>query len=206
MTCDFRQCGILTSVDSDEPVQPPFKLRNSKWCSISSLTVIDYSSEKQRFWSDCAYAEADLRLCWSHIPHCWKSHVAAYMSNHLCNNCLWTSHAHRHPLADCINKLFSLVDTLGRSDNSQSLRVPRRCFFVDHLCYLCIVFCHAFASVYCCLVVTWRESDDLLAPVCDVYCEFVTFLFGILGQVWYLIVSIPDPCCLSYFHHTVKPV
>ena len=30
MTCDFQQCGILTSVDSDEPVQPPFKLRNSK--------------------------------------------------------------------------------------------------------------------------------------------------------------------------------
>ena len=27
---DFQQCGILTSVDSDEPVQPPFKLRNSK--------------------------------------------------------------------------------------------------------------------------------------------------------------------------------
>ena len=39
-TC--QQCGILTSVDSDEPVQPPFKLRNSKWCSVSSLTVIEY--------------------------------------------------------------------------------------------------------------------------------------------------------------------
>ena len=24
MTCDFQQCGILTSVDSDAPVQPPF--------------------------------------------------------------------------------------------------------------------------------------------------------------------------------------
>ena len=29
MTCDFQQCGILTSVDSGEPVQPPFKLRHS---------------------------------------------------------------------------------------------------------------------------------------------------------------------------------
>ena len=28
-TCDFQQCGILTSVDSDESLQPPFKLRNS---------------------------------------------------------------------------------------------------------------------------------------------------------------------------------
>ena len=38
-TCDFQQCGILTCVDSDEPVQPPFKLRNSKCCSVSSLTL-----------------------------------------------------------------------------------------------------------------------------------------------------------------------
>ena len=38
-----------------------------------------------------------------------------------------------------------------------------------------------------------------MALVCDVYCDFVTFPFGILGQVWYLVVSIPDPCCLSYF-------
>ena len=30
-------------------------------------------------------------------------------------------------------------------------------------------------------------------------CVFVTFPSGILGQVWYLIVSIPDLCCLSYF-------
>ena len=37
------------------------------------------------------------------------------------------------------------------------------------------------------------------ALVCDVYCDFVTFSFGIIGQAWYLIVSIPDPCCLSYF-------
>ena len=29
-TCDFQQCGILTSVDSEEPLQPHFKLRNSK--------------------------------------------------------------------------------------------------------------------------------------------------------------------------------
>ena len=38
----------LASVDSDEPLQPPFKLRNSKWCSVSSLTIIEYSSDQQR--------------------------------------------------------------------------------------------------------------------------------------------------------------
>ena len=44
-TCDFQQCGILTSVDPDQPVQSPFKLRHSKCCSVSSLTVIEYSSD-----------------------------------------------------------------------------------------------------------------------------------------------------------------
>ena len=63
---------------------------------------------------------------------------------------------------------------------------------------MCFV-CHDFASVHCCLVVTCWEMADLLALVCDVYCDFVTFPFGILGKVWYSIVSIPDPCCLSYF-------
>ena len=29
--------------------------------------------------SDRAYAQTDLRLCWSHIPHCWKSHVEAHL-------------------------------------------------------------------------------------------------------------------------------
>ena len=31
------------------------------------------------------------------------------------------------------------------------------------------------------------------------YCDFITFPCGILGQVWYLIVLIPDLCRLSYF-------
>ena len=29
-TRDFQLCSILTSVDSDEPVQPPFQLKHSK--------------------------------------------------------------------------------------------------------------------------------------------------------------------------------
>ena len=44
---------------------------------------------------------------------------------------------------------------------------------------------HAFAFVHCCLVVTCRKRVDLLALVGDVYCIFVTFPYGILGQMWY---------------------
>ena len=64
----------------------------------------------------------------------------------------------------------------------------------------------AFASVYCCLVVTCWERADLLALVGDVYCIFVTFPCGILGQVWYLIVSFPDLCLLSYFKYITSPL
>ena len=60
--------------------------------------------------------------------------------------------------------------------------------------------CHAFASAHWCLVVTCWERADLLALVCGVKLCLVTFPFGILGQVWYLIVSIPDLCPLTYFH------
>ena len=73
----------LTSVDSDQPAQPPFKLKNSKCCSASSWTFIEYSSDLQRLWSACAYAQADLSICWSQIPHCWKSHVAAQIVFHI---------------------------------------------------------------------------------------------------------------------------
>ena len=58
---------------------------------------------------------------------------------------------------------------------------------------------HAFASVHCCLVVTCWERADLLVLLGNVYCIFVTFSCGILGKVWYLIVSFPDLCHLSYF-------
>ena len=48
------------------------------------------------------------------------------------------------------------------------------------------------------------NGADLLALVGDVYCIYVTFPCGILGQVWYLIVSFPVLCCLSYFDPILK--
>ena len=54
-----------------------------------------------------------------------------------------------------------------------------------------------FAYVHCCLVVTSWERADLLLVMFIVF--FVTFPLGIPDQVWYLIVSSPDLCRLSYF-------
>ena len=41
---DFQQCGILTSVDSDVPVQLLLSL-DTYCCSVSSLTLIEYLSD-----------------------------------------------------------------------------------------------------------------------------------------------------------------
>ena len=50
------------------------------------------------------------------------------------------------------------------------------------------------------LVITRWERTDLLALLHVMFsCGFVTFPYGVLCQVWYLIVSIPDLCLLSYF-------
>ena len=72
---------------------------------------------------------------------------------------------------------------------------------MDHLCFCVSCVSNAFASVHCYLGVTCSERADILALVGDFYCIFVTFPCGILGQVWYLIVSFPDLCLLSYFYY-----
>ena len=54
-------------------------------------------------------------------------------------------------------------------------------------------------SVYLSFVVTCWERADLMALVCSVLLRVCHFPIGILGQVWYLIVSIPDLCTLTYF-------
>ena len=60
--------------------------------------------------------------------------------------------------------------------------------------------CHAFLSVHCSLVGTCWERADLLAGLfVKIYCAFVTFPCGVMGQVRYLIVSIPDPCLLTLY-------
>ena len=65
---------------------------------------------------------------------------------------------------------------------------------MDHLCSLCLVF-----IMLSCLFIAalWSPAGKgltswLLFVMSN--CDFVTFPCGILGQVWYLIVLIPDLC------------
>ena len=81
------------------------------------------------------------------------------------------------------------------------LTVPRRYFFCGSFMFFCLVFATPlWASVYMCLVVTCWKRVDLLAFVCGVHLWVCHFPIGILGQVWYLIVSIPDLCTLITFN------
>ena len=62
---------------------------------------------------------------------------------------------------------------------------------------------HALASVHYCLAVTCWERADLLAPVGDVYCIFVTFLVHCCLAVtcWEradLLALVADVYCISF--------
>ena len=59
----------------------------------------------------------------------------------------------------------------------------------------------------CCLVCSLQSCGQLLGKgqplgslVCDVFLCFCHFPSGVLGQVWHLIVSIPNLCILPYFY------
>ena len=80
------------------------------------------------------------------------------------------------------------------------LTVPRRCFFCGSSVLFMFSVCHFFLSVHFGLVVTRLKRADLLSLLYVMfYCVFVSFPCGVLGQVWCLIVSIPNLRVLSYY-------
>ena len=70
--------------------------------------------------------------------------------------------------------------------------------FFSVLCLLCLC-----ARLFICALWSPAGKGLTCCLLFVVYtCEFVTFPFDILGNVWYLIVSIPDLCTLTYFNRT----
>ena len=65
---------------------------------------------------------------------------------------------------------------------------------------ICVFLCYTVLYATGSLVSNCWEKADLLALLCAVFsCVFVTFPYGILGQVRFLIISILDLCLLPYF-------
>ena len=61
-------------------------------------------------------------------------------------------------------------------------------------------FCVCFAFVCVCLNVPCGHLLGKGLPLSSrLWCPVCHFPIGILGQVWYLIVSIPDLCTRTYF-------
>ena len=57
----------------------------------------------------------------------------------------------------------------------------------------------------CSCNIEFIKRVDLLALLYVVFsCVFVTFPYGVLGQVWYLIVSIQDLCLLPYVEEKIE--
>ena len=68
---------------------------------------------------------------------------------------------------------------------------------MDPFCYLCymsvILSCLFLAALW------WERADLLTLLYMMISCVFITSPYGVLGQVWYLIVLIPDLCLLPNF-------
>ena len=71
---------------------------------------------------------------------------------------------------------------------------------MDHLCYLYLVFV-MLSRLF--IAAVWSPAGSWPSFVMLNCVFFFTFPCGILGQVWYLIVLIPDLCNLLYFKFVV---
>ena len=67
---------------------------------------------------------------------------------------------------------------------------------MDHLSYLCLVFVMRWLLFIAALLSPAGKGLTSWFLFVTSYCDIVTFPFGILGQVWNLIVLIPDLCRL----------
>ena len=70
---------------------------------------------------------------------------------------------------------------------------------MNHLCHSCLVFVMISRLFIAVLGPPTGKGLTSLLLFVMFNCVFVSFPSGILGQVWYLIVLIPDLCRLSYF-------
>ena len=66
-----NKMACAPSKDSDQPGHPPSLIRVFA-VRMKKGWVLSYPlSAQQRLWSDWVDAQADLSLCWAHMPLCW---------------------------------------------------------------------------------------------------------------------------------------
>ena len=78
------------SEDSDQPGHPPSLIRVFT-VQMKKAWVLSYPlSVQQRLWSDWADAQADLSLCWAHMPFCLFCHDAAQIKTVFAWDCSYS--------------------------------------------------------------------------------------------------------------------
>ena len=116
----------------------------------------------------------------------------------------WLSLKHTHCLSQVAN---SLENPSGRPPVKKNyLPFQGGTSFLDPfvICVSCLSRCLVCSLQPCGHLM---EGADLFALLCVMFsCVFVAFPYGVLCQVWYLMVLIPDLCLLPYFAMNVLPV
>ena len=66
----YNKTCVTSSKYSDQPIYLPTMARVMVYPSLDSLEVVEGTCDQQKLWSDCADAQADLSLRWSHKSYC----------------------------------------------------------------------------------------------------------------------------------------
>ena len=75
-----NKMACAPSKDSDQHGHPPSLIRVFA-VRMKKAWVLSYPLSAQwRLWSDWADAQADLSLCWEHMPFCWFCHEVAHFT------------------------------------------------------------------------------------------------------------------------------
>ena len=106
MTCDNQQCGILTSEDSEQSEQPPFKLRNFKCCS-----------DNHRIFKRLAMALTRLCVCTDWSEHLLVAHTTLLeMSCHgsliSLDRIIYMASKVKHQLYFCWNNVSNYLEEI----------------------------------------------------------------------------------------------
>ena len=77
---------------------------------------------------------------------------------------------------------------------------------MDHLCFSVLWLLCLYVRLFICAL--WSPAGKELTSWLGLWCLTVSFHFpiGILGQVWYLILSIPDLCIVTLISLTCEDV
>ena len=79
-----NRTACAPSEDSDQPGHPPSLIRVFAVRMKKSLVLSYLLSAQRRLWSAWADAQADLSLCWAHMPFCWLCGYPCYLE--LCDH------------------------------------------------------------------------------------------------------------------------